>query len=71
MKETDITVKVQGVLMPLVQVGLMEGPEGWAEDEQDPQSPASGTKSYRTGGCDSALRPSSVSVGLSFDHHEL
>lgn len=48
MKETDIAVKVQGLLMPLVQVGLMEGPEGWAEDEQDPQSPASGSKALWT-----------------------
>lgn len=69
--KTEIAVKMQDVLMPLVHVGLMEGTEGWAEDEQDPQSPAPGTKSYRTGGCDSALLPSVVSMGLSFDHHEL
>lgn len=27
--------------------------------------------SYRTGGCDPALLPSAVSMGLSSDHHEL
>lgn len=30
MRKADTAMKMQGVLMPLVQVGLTEGAEGWA-----------------------------------------